>query len=137
MHSAVAIWATGDGWKAMLALRVQAEADALGRRDWEQQPDEPADAMGVADDRALLKTPIDVAIGDFDFGIGAVVRRQGRYDRAIDLHESARSALLLAAEIDDFRGVQYDILEDLNATSRAELLNLKNIPELIRFLIEP
>ena len=121
----------------MLALRVQAEADELGRRDWEPQPDEPADAMGVADDRALLRTPIDVAIGDFDFGIGAVVRRQGRYDRAIDLHESARSALLLAAEIDDFRGVQYDILEDLNATSRAELLNLKNIPELIRFLIEP
>ena len=76
------------------------------------------------------ENPLD-AVGNLDFGIRAIVRRPSRQNVVLKLSAPVKEALL--CQPPDFSQVDYRTLE--HAASQSELLNLKNIPAFLRFLL--
>ena len=98
---------SGDGWKALLAHRLRAEATG---------------------------SPLDVAVGNFDFGVGAILRRVPlrRENGLREMSADTRAALL--TEPPSFGDVGYRRLETASQAG-SDWMNLKNIPAFVRFLL--
>ena len=96
---------SGDNWKAILALRLEAQTS---QPEWGD---------------------LDIAVGDFDTGLGVIMKRPAPLSR-IDVHPAMREALL-SHRWDE---VPFSMLED--AATRTNLLNLKSsIPGLVEFVL--
>jgi hypothetical protein len=101
---------SGDGWKAILALKLEAQTSMQTSG---QQPE----------------SGLDIAVGDFDTGLGVIMKRPASVPR-VDVQPAMREALLNHR----WDQVPFRMLED--AATRTNLLNLKSsIPGLVGFVL--